>query len=106
MAANSGNPAVPNDAAFRGHFKSPDLHQPPAQWGRLESSVWGHRTPPWPLREFEEFYNSHRPHQGIANARPLHPLPVPITDLEQITRLDIRKRERLGGILHEYQHAA
>ncbi|MET8406127.1 integrase [Streptomyces sp900116325] len=49
---------------------------------------------------------SHRPHQGIANARPLHPLPAPITDPEQITRLDIRKHERLGGILHEYQHAA
>jgi transposase InsO family protein len=27
------------------------------------------------LREFERFYNSHRPHQGIANARPLYPLP-------------------------------
>jgi putative transposase len=26
------------------------------------------------LREFEEFYNEHRPHQGIANARPLCPL--------------------------------
>ncbi|MFF0043339.1 hypothetical protein ACFYRG_45370 [Streptomyces mirabilis] len=51
-------------------------------------------------------YNSHRPHQGIANARPRHPLPVPIIDLEQITRLDIRQRERLGGILYEYQHAA
>lgn len=28
------------------------------------------------LREFEQFYNGHRPHQGIANARPLHPLPA------------------------------
>jgi transposase InsO family protein len=27
------------------------------------------------LREFEQFYNGHRPHQGIANARPLQPLP-------------------------------
>jgi putative transposase len=27
------------------------------------------------LREFEQFYNEHRPHQGIANARPLQPLP-------------------------------
>ncbi|MDJ0345404.1 hypothetical protein QMK19_37780 [Streptomyces sp. H10-C2] len=51
-------------------------------------------------------YNSHRPHQGIANARPLHLLPVPVTDPEQITHFDIRRRERLGGILHEYQHAA
>ncbi|WP_328921253.1 integrase core domain-containing protein [Streptomyces sp. NBC_00208] len=68
--------------------------------------IWNQRHLLHALREFEEFYNSHRPHQGIANARPLHPLPVPIIDPEQISRLDIRKRERLGGILHEYQHAA
>jgi putative transposase len=58
------------------------------------------------LREFEAFYNHHRPHQGIANARPLHPLPPPITDPDQIARLDIRRRQRLGGILNEYDHAA
>ncbi|HEY3693686.1 MAG TPA: integrase core domain-containing protein [Pseudonocardiaceae bacterium] len=68
--------------------------------------IWNQRHLLYALREFEDFYNSHRPHQGIANARPLHPLPVPINDLEQITRLDIRRRERLGGILREYQHAA
>ena len=28
--------------------------------------------------EFEQFYNRHRPHQGIANAGPLQPLPVPL----------------------------
>ncbi|MFJ9359370.1 integrase core domain-containing protein [Streptomyces mirabilis] len=67
--------------------------------------IWNHAHLLHALREFEEFYNSHRPHQGIANARPLHPLPVPITDPQQITRLDIRRRERLGGIFHEYQHA-
>ena len=58
------------------------------------------------LREFERFYNGHRPHQGIANARPLRPLPSPITNLDQIAHLDIRRRQRLGGILHEYEHAA
>lgn len=57
------------------------------------------------LREYEQFSNSHRPHQGIANARPLHPLPSPLADPVQITRLDIRRHERLGGTLHEYQHA-
>ncbi|WP_412520809.1 integrase core domain-containing protein [Actinomadura madurae] len=36
------------------------------------------------LREFETFYNEHRPHQGIANARPLKPLPPPITDLGRV----------------------
>ena len=58
------------------------------------------------LREFELFYNGHRPHQGIANARPLQPLPVPLVTPDQIASLDIRRRDRLGGVLHEYQHAA
>ncbi|MFD6327471.1 IS481 family transposase, partial [Streptomyces sp. NPDC058442] len=68
--------------------------------------IWNQRHLLHALREFEDFYNSHRPYQGIDNARPLHPLPVPNSDPEQIARLDIRRRERLGGILHEYQHAA
>ena len=58
------------------------------------------------LREFEHFYNAHRPHQGIANARPLRALPTPIPELTAATRLDVRRQDRLGGILHEYQHAA
>ena len=58
------------------------------------------------LREFEQFYNCHRPHQGIANARPLQPLPVPLVPPDQIASLDIQRRDRLGGVLHEYQHAA
>jgi hypothetical protein len=56
------------------------------------------------LREYEQFYNAHRPHQGIANARPPHPLPPPITDQAQTTDLDIRRRQRLGGILNQYHH--
>ena len=58
------------------------------------------------LREFEQFYNRHRPHQGIANARPLQPLPVPLVSPGQIASLDIRRRDRLGGVLHEYRQAA
>jgi transposase InsO family protein len=58
------------------------------------------------LREYEAFYNEHRPHQGIGNARPLAPLPEPITDPDRLTQLGIRRRDRLGGILHEYEHAA
>ena len=68
--------------------------------------IWNHRHLLHALREFEQFYNEHRPHQGIANARPLQPLPPPIADRGRIARLNIRKRDRLGGILHEYQHAA
>ncbi|MEU1630725.1 integrase core domain-containing protein [Streptomyces sp. NPDC020096] len=58
------------------------------------------------LREFEHFYNEHRPHQGLANARPLRPLPQPITAPQQIKHLVIRRHARLGGLLHEYQNAA
>ncbi|MFF3877148.1 integrase core domain-containing protein [Streptomyces sp. NPDC001978] len=68
--------------------------------------IWDQRHLLHALREFESFYNEHRPHQGIANARPLHPLPAPIEDPGTIARLDIRRRTRLGGTLHEYTHAA
>ncbi|MGH3170484.1 MAG: integrase core domain-containing protein [Trebonia sp.] len=58
------------------------------------------------LHRFGAFYNRHRPHQGIANAGPLRPLPPPVTDPGQIAHLGIRRRQRLGGILNEYDHAA
>ncbi|GAA3465410.1 integrase core domain-containing protein [Saccharothrix longispora] len=57
------------------------------------------------LRQYEHFYNTHRPHQGITNAQPLRVLPQPITNQAALTRLDIRQRQRLSGILNEY-HAA
>jgi hypothetical protein len=34
------------------------------------------------------------------------PLPEPITDPDHLTRLNIRRRDRLGGIVREYEHAA
>jgi transposase InsO family protein len=58
------------------------------------------------LREYETFYNQHRPHRALHAAAPLRPLPQPITAPEQLDHLDIRRRDRLSGILHEYQHAA
>jgi putative transposase len=69
--------------------------------------VWNQRHLLHALREFEQFYNCHRPHQGIANARPLRALPSPIPAPDVDARFHIiRRRDRLGGILHEYQHAA
>ncbi|WP_035804483.1 integrase core domain-containing protein [Kitasatospora mediocidica] len=58
------------------------------------------------LREYEQFYNTHRPHRSLASAAPLHPLPEPITEPDRLTHLGVHRRDRLGGILHEYQHAA
>ena len=40
--------------------------------------IWNHRHLLHTLREFEQFYNGHRPHQGIANAPPLRALPSTI----------------------------
>ena len=58
------------------------------------------------LREYETHYNTHRPHRGIAGASPLRSLPQPITEPATITQLRIHRHDRLGGLLHEYQHAA
>jgi transposase len=68
--------------------------------------IWNQQHLCHAVREFEQFYNGHRPHQGIANARPSRPLPAPIAGRDNLARLDIRRRDRLGGILHEYEHAA
>ncbi|MFB4304306.1 hypothetical protein [Actinomadura sp. NTSP31] len=68
--------------------------------------IWNQRHLLHALSEFETFYNAHRPHQGIANARPLKPLPPPISGPDQIAHLNIRRRQRLGGIFNEYEHAA
>jgi len=32
--------------------------------------------------------------------------PKPITDIDQLAQLRIRRRSRLGGLLNEYEHAA
>jgi hypothetical protein len=55
------------------------------------------------LREYEAFYNQHRPHQALGQAAPLRPLPENATGLETFR---IRRRDRAGGILHEYQQVA
>ena len=34
------------------------------------------------------------------------PLPEPITDPDQLAALNIQWRDYLGGVLHEYEHAA
>ncbi|MGW2161624.1 integrase core domain-containing protein [Nonomuraea sp. NPDC001699] len=57
-------------------------------------------------REYEHFYNQHRAHQALNQAAPLRTIPDPITDPEPIIDLNIRRRDRLGGVLHEHSQAA
>ncbi|MET8454687.1 integrase core domain-containing protein [Streptomyces sp. NPDC005209] len=68
--------------------------------------IWDQRHLLHAVREFESFYNEHRPHQGIANAAPSIRYPLRSRIRATIGRLDIRRRTRLGGTLHEHTHAA
>jgi transposase InsO family protein len=54
------------------------------------------------LREFQRHYNDHRPHRSLGQAAPLQPLP----HRAPIGIYKIQRRDRLGGLLHEYQHVA
>jgi putative transposase len=68
--------------------------------------IWNHEHLLHALREFESFYNEHRPHRALHSAAPLRPLPQPITDPTRIDHLEVHRQDRLGGILHQYTHAA
>jgi transposase InsO family protein len=68
--------------------------------------IWNHTHLPRALREFESFHNHHRPHRVLHSAAPLSARPQPITDQGRLDHLDIQPQDRLGGILHEYTHAA
>jgi putative transposase len=67
--------------------------------------IWNQAHLMHALREYEQFHNEHRPHRALASAAPLRPLPETL-ESNQLAHLDVRRRDRLGGILHEYQHAA
>ncbi|MEU6526353.1 integrase [Streptomyces sp. NPDC046924] len=68
--------------------------------------VWNQRHLLRVLCECAHFYHGHRPRQGIGHARPLYPLPAPVADTVRMARLEVRRRDRRGGILHEYEQAA
>jgi putative transposase len=53
------------------------------------------------LNEYVHHYNDHRPHRGLGQAAPLRPLPHRTTEIN-----NVRRRDRLGGLLHEYQQVA
>jgi putative transposase len=54
------------------------------------------------LRVFEKHYNEHRPHRSLDQAAPLRPLPTESrTDVTTV-----RRHDRLGGLLNEYQKVA
>ena len=54
------------------------------------------------LTRYAEHYNNHRPHRTLGQAAPLRPLPQRTTSDTNT----VRRHDRLGGLLHEYQQVA
>jgi hypothetical protein len=65
--------------------------------------IWNQRHLMSVLREYEDFCNHHRPHRALNQAAPLRPLPDGVTDLDH---LRVRRRNRVGGVIHEYRLVA
>jgi transposase InsO family protein len=65
--------------------------------------VWNQRHLMTVLREYEDFYNRHRPHRTLNQAAPLRPLPGGVIDLDQFR---VQRRDRAGGVIHEYRLVA
>ena len=54
------------------------------------------------LAEYVAHFNTHRPHRTLNQAAPLQPLPPSAST----SQLYIRRRDRLGGLIHEYSQVA
>jgi transposase InsO family protein len=53
------------------------------------------------LSEYQDHYNHHRPHRALRQAAP-HALP----EHHQADTTRVRRLDRLGGLIHEYQQVA
>jgi transposase InsO family protein len=65
--------------------------------------VWNQRHLMAVLREYEDFCNTHRPHRALKQAAPMRSLPDGIADLDQVR---VQRRDRAGGVIHEYRLVA
>jgi hypothetical protein len=65
--------------------------------------VWNQRHLMTVLREYEDFYNTHRPHRTLNQAAPLRPLPDSVASLDHFR---VQRRDRAGSVRHEYHLVA
>ena len=54
------------------------------------------------LAEYQQHFNEHRPHRALGQAAPPRPLPDP----HPSRHIRVSRRDRLGGLLHEYDQVA
>lgn len=55
--------------------------------------------------EYERRYNKHRTRRSLAGAAPWRVRSQPL-EPDQIECLNVDRQDRLGGVIHEYRHAA
>jgi transposase InsO family protein len=54
------------------------------------------------LNEYVAHFNHHRPHRALHQAAPLQSLPPPVSP----SQCHLQRRDRLGGLIHEYAQVA
>jgi len=54
------------------------------------------------LAEYVDHYNGHRPHRALGQAPPLGPAEPPVV----LPAGRVVRRDRLGGLIHEYAQVA
>jgi putative transposase len=64
--------------------------------------IFGRRQLAWVLAEYADHYNVHRPHRALGQVSPLAPGESTVVVLAGI----VLRRDRLGGLIHEYAQAA
>jgi hypothetical protein len=63
--------------------------------------IFGRRQLVSVLTEYAEHYNVHRPHRALGQAPPLGPGESAVVSVGKVAR-----RDRLGGLIHEYAQVA
>jgi putative transposase len=98
------------DAVFQAAIQAPRMNSIMERWiGSCRRELldrtltWNQRHLMTVLREYEDFYNTHRPHRTLNQAAPLRLLPDGVTDLDHFRVL---RRDRAGGVIHEYRLVA
>ncbi|MDA8286320.1 MAG: integrase core domain-containing protein [Actinomycetota bacterium] len=57
------------------------------------------------LVEYVEHYNAHRPHRSLSQQPPAGSDATPLT-IGEVGATRLRRADRLGGLIHEYQMVA
>ncbi|XHR31019.1 MAG: integrase core domain-containing protein [Chthoniobacteraceae bacterium] len=108
------------DEVFRGEgikvkrlpFRSPNLNafaerfvQSIEQECLDQFVVFGERHLEYLIREYEDYYNTVRPHQGLGN-KPISVVVPPPPDPDLLNPVEIECDSRLGGLLRHYHRKA